>query len=290
MIGDVIMFYLAENVQPRRPRARGELGEIPAQTDSFNVELTATAHGAAQRRRAQGLSLSDPGPAGDEDARDGAGPRAGGPEVLQHGAREIAARTSSRFATARPASRAGNCSVPWEDQALCARRWSKPAEIRHEACRRPRLRSNALESGWSPAAARHLHRRRDERLPRWLRAGLRGVASLGGSYCRRHRGLLPDAVGPRLRPPREVRPRFHRPRGAGENGRRAAPQKVTLALDNEDVTRAMGSMLNPVASARSSSSGRTPCTRCTRTTTSRSTERRSASRPGSATAPTRASC
>ena len=67
-------------------------------------------------------------------------------------------------------------------------------------------------------------------------------------------------------------------------------QKVTLALDDEDVTRDDRQRCPASPSVRSSSTGRRPSTPCTRSTASPSTARRSASRPGSATAPTRARC
>ena len=69
----------------------------------------------------------------------------------------------------------------------------------------------------------------------------RGLRGLGVDRrqlrLRQHRGLLFDAVGPRLRALRQVRPRLHRTGGARADGRGKHRQKVTLALDDDDVTR-----------------------------------------------------
>ena len=88
--------------------------------------------------------------------------------------------------------------------------------------------SNTLESGWIPSPAPgDLHRRQAEALPRVARRRqLRGDRQHRRQLRRgRHRGLLPQPVGARLRPVRQVRPRLPRPRGArGARPRRAAPQ------------------------------------------------------------------
>ena len=99
--------------------------------------------------------------------------------------------------------------------------------------------SNTLESGWIPSPLPAVYTGDEpEGVPR-VAAGerLRG-RGLDRRQLRlgQHRGLLPHAVGPRLRPVRQVRPRLHRPRGAREDGGRdRTAQKVTLALDDEDV-------------------------------------------------------
>ena len=88
--------------------------------------------------------------------------------------------------------------------------------------------TNTLESGLDPlAAAGHLHRRGTASLPRVARRRqLRGDQRHRRQLrVRRHRGLLHQPVGPRLRLLRQVRPRLHRPgrpRGPGQG--RAAPQ------------------------------------------------------------------
>ena len=92
---------------------------------------------------------------------------------------------------------------------------------------RPRLLGQHAGVGLdSVAAAGRLHRREDE----VLSAVAPGRLLRGEGVDRRqlrlaeHRGLLPDAVGPRLRPARQVRSRLHRPRGA-----RADAPRVRIA-------------------------------------------------------------
>ena len=84
--------------------------------------------------------------------------------------------------------------------------------------------SNALESGWIPSPLPAIYTGEGTKAYRqWLPAnGYEAGASIGGSfYSRQCRGLLLHAVGHGLWRLHEVRPRLHRPRGAGEECRRA---------------------------------------------------------------------
>ena len=74
--------------------------------------------------------------------------------------------------------------------------------------------SNTLESGWIPSPLpADLHGRRAARIPGMASGGrLRSrERPCGQLRLRGHRGLLPEPLGARLRPYREVRPRLHRP-------------------------------------------------------------------------------
>ena len=93
VIGDVILFYLAENEFSLVGRAPAiEWVEFHAQYQAGRQQLerdrrARRAHRAAHRRQAQELSLPAPGPERDEDPRAQAlGEHPAGPQVLQHGA------------------------------------------------------------------------------------------------------------------------------------------------------------------------------------------------------------
>ncbi len=100
--------------------------------------------------------------------------------------------------------------------------------VRHRALRLPRLLLQHPRVGLDPvAAAGDLLERGRARVPRVAaREQLRGdqrarrLVRLG-----RHRGLLPEPLGARLRLVRQVRPRLHRPRGAGEGRSRRPAQE-----------------------------------------------------------------
>ena len=109
--------------------------------------------------------------------------------------------------------------------------------------------SNTLESGWIPSplpaiytgdklkAYRAVARRRQLRGHRLHRRQLR----LG-----EHRGLLPQSVGARLRPVRQVRSRVPRPRSPASGSKpETQRKKVTLAWNPEDMAKIMGSLFNP---------------------------------------------
>ena len=165
VIGDVILFYLAENKFNLVGRAPAiELGQVPRRDRRLRREGRARrAHRAAHRRHAQDLSLPGPGPERDEGDREGA--------------RQAAARSSkffnmthdddrrkdghARCATAWPASRATSCSVRGTTARRCTRRWSSAGkEFGLQPGRRPRLFVQHAGIGLDPfAAARGLHRR-----------------------------------------------------------------------------------------------------------------------------------
>ena len=107
---------------------------------------------------------------------------------------------------------------PWDGGRGRARRARRGRRrLRPPAGRLAGLRHQHARVGLDPVpAAGRLHRRRAEGVPR-VAAGerLRGDRLARRQLLlRRHRGLLPHAVGSRLRAVRQVRPRLHRPRRA----------------------------------------------------------------------------
>ena len=154
--------------------------------------------------------------------------------------------------------------------------------------------SNTLESGWIPSPLPAVYTGEGmQGLPR-MAAGANSLCRQGLDRrqlrLRQHRGLLPDAVGHRLRPFVKFDHDFIGREALEKMAEGPHRKKVTLALDNEDVPRVWARHAAARATAPSSSSSRRRSTRCTRSTGDGRTARRSASRPGSATARTRARC
>ena len=156
--------------------------------------------------------------------------------VLSHGRRSRSpADRCVRCATAWSASRDGNCSARGKTPTPCATRSSKagqPHGIRQVGART--YPTSCLESGWIPSP-----------LPAvYTGESLKGVSRVAEAdelrsdgVARRqlplgqHRRLLPDAVGPRLRAVRQVRPRLRRPRGAREDGRESAAHESHAGVE-----------------------------------------------------------
>ena len=107
--------------------------------------------------------------------------------------------------------------------------------------------SNTLESGWIPSPLPAVYSGESLQVVPRVAARRRATRarrrSAAASTPTEHRGLLLHALGSRLRPSRQVRPRLHRPRGARAMVDDDHRQKVTLALDDDDVTRTIGTML-----------------------------------------------
>ena len=229
VIGDVILFGLAdEQDQPRRPRARAQLGHLPRADRRLRRRADLRpAHRAAPRPQAPPLPLPGPGPQRDGGAREGARPRAGGPEVLQH-----AHRDDRRQGGHGPAPRHGRPAGLGALRPLRGPR-RRPRGARHggrgvrDEARRRRARTARTRSSRAGSRRRCRPSTRATRCKayrEWLPAvGYEAIRLARRQLpVERHRGLLLHAVGPRLRPPREVRPRLRRPRGARGQGRRPA--------------------------------------------------------------------
>ena len=179
VIGDVILFYLAENrfnLVGRAPALNWV--EFHARDRRLRRERRPRrAHRAARRRSPQELSLPAPGPERDEGAREGARPRAAGPQVLQHAHRDIAGKDVIALRHGMAGQPGYELFGPWED-------YDAVHDALVEAGKEYGLtlvggRAYFVEHagiGLDPvAAAGGLHRRSDEGLPRVAaRCGLRG--------------------------------------------------------------------------------------------------------------------
>ena len=111
--------------------------------------------------------------------------------------------------------------------------------------------TTALESGWIAAPVPAIYSGASMKPYReYLSAGELGGVRLAGRQLRlwQHRRLLPDALGPRLRSPRQVRPRLPRAPGAGKAGRRLAPEEGLAALARRG--RPAGDLEQPVREGR----------------------------------------
>ena len=151
--------------------------------------------------------------------------------------------------------------------------------------------SNTLESGWIPSPLPAVYTGAElEAYREWLpAAGYEANASIGGSFVSdsiEDYYLTPWDLGygSYVKFDHDFMGRDALERMADDEHR----HKVTLALDDDDVTHAIATMLQKTDRAKFID-GRPLCTRCIRTTASRSTARPSACRPGSASAPTRGS-
>ena len=171
VIGDVILFYLAENTFNLVGRAPAlNWIRFHAETGGYDVEVDARrADGAAHRRTPQVVPLPGAGAERDAGDREGARADAAGAQVLPHDdARRSRARPSARCATAWPASRAGSCSArgtrrrPVREAIVSA-----GEEFGLRLVGRPRLRvQHARVRLDSLAAAGGLHRRGAEGVSR----------------------------------------------------------------------------------------------------------------------------
>ncbi len=225
VIGDVIMFYHAENefnLVGRAPTVNWV--QFHAETGGFNVQVRRDDRSPSQPegrgRRAPALPLPGAGAERVEAARKAERRADSGHQVLQHGLHHhrgpegpCAPARHGRRARARdlgPVCRAreGEGRHPRGGRGVRAGAGGC-ARLRHQHAR------VGLDS---VAAAGRLHRREDEEVPR-VAAGERLRGDL--LDCRQlrveeHRGLLLHALRARLRHHGEVRPRLHRPRGARE--------------------------------------------------------------------------
>ena len=210
-----------EPVQPRRPRSGDRTGSrtTPRRADTtsqleLDLRTALRTDGARQVYRFQ---LQGP----NAMKIDRAGARQAPPDLKFFNMTTLDDRgqdASARCATAWSASPAGSSSARGTTARRCARRSSTPARSSASGTvGRPRLLVEHARVGLDPlAASRRVLRRQHEGVPRVAaRDRLRGLGVARRQLrLRRHRGLLPHAVGPRLRPLRQVRPRLRRPRGA----------------------------------------------------------------------------
>ena len=214
-----------------------------------------------------------------------------GDEVLQHDRardrRQVRARAASRHG--RPAGLGAVRSLGTTAKR-CTPRSSRPARSRDAAGRRPRLLVQHAGVGLDPSPLPAVYTG-DTMKPyrEWLPAtGYEGQASIGGSFVSTISRTTISRPGTSATAPYQVRPRLHRPRSAREDGRAMSTVQGHAGAQRRDVR---------VASRRCSTRPRSkfmdwpsavysmhPLDQVT------ATARRSASRPGSATARTKARC
>ena len=229
VIGDAILFFLDENRVSLvgRPSAHNWV-QYHAETGDYDVTLERDERTAANptgRRKLYRFQVQ--GPNAIEVLEKANGGAAARDQVLQHGRdhdrRHEGARAAPRH-VGRPRARAlravgGARGRPRRDRR--GRRGLRPAPGRLA-----RLRDEHARVGLDPVpAARGLHGRRDEGVPRVAagRAATRARArSAAASTPTTIEDYYADAARARLLAVREVRPRLRRARGARGDGRRAA--------------------------------------------------------------------
>jgi syringate O-demethylase len=295
VIGDVILFHLAEeefNLVGRAPALNWIT--YHAETGGYDVEVELDQRWACAPT--VGAARTGSRCRAERDAGDREGARRAAPELkfFNMTTVTIAGQAGARAAHGMVGQPGWELFGPWEDEAPVHEALLEAGEefgLRQVGGRA--YSSNTLESGWIPSPLPAVYSGESLSAYReWLpAAGYEGSASIGGSF------YSPSIVDYYLTP-------WDLGYGGYVRfdhdfiGREALEaisdhehrQKVTLALDDEDVTSTIGTMFGRRRSARSSWTGRRPCTACTRSTVSRSTARRPASRRGSAIAPTRARC
>ena len=296
MIGDVILFHLAEdsfNLVGRAPALNWIT--YHAETGGYDVEVELDQRTALRTDgQRQVVPLPGAGPERDGGDREGARRPAAGAEVLQH---DHGRRSPGKQVRALRHGMVGQPGWelfgPWDDERGRARGAARRGRgLRDAPGRRPGVLVEHAGVGLDPvAAAGRVHRRLAEGVSRVAAGGrVRGVGvdrrvvlvadiedyyftpwDLGyGSYVK----FDHDFIG------REALEAM----AEGEHR-----QKVTLALDDDDVTETIGTMFGK--GDRAKFMDWPSAVYCMHPSTgSRSTARRSASRPGSATAPTRGRC
>ena len=219
VIGDAILFFLGEN-QVRlvgRPSAHNWV-QYHAETGDYDVTVSRDERTAVNPTGGRELyRFQVQGPTALDVLDEGERRRTAGDQVLQHGRAHDRGPQGS-CAPPRDVRRAGARALRARGRSArtCEARSSRPARtsasVRSARAPTPRTRS-------SPAGSRRRFRRSSRATSskpyrEWLPADwYEATGSLGGSFVlRRHRGLLPHALGSRLRLVREVRPRLRRAR------------------------------------------------------------------------------
>ena len=198
-------------------------------------------------------------------------------EVLPHGTHERRrAAACAPCATAWPALRGSSSGARTRATTRSARRSSRPAgSSASSPCGSRAYSSNTLESGWIPSPLPAIYTGEELRAYReWLPAHeLRGHQRARRQLrLGRHRGLLPQPVGARLRPLREVRPRLRRPRRARADRSRDAAQEGHARVERRRRHGDHGVGLR-TARARATSSSTCPTRTTARRTSTRSSTR-----------------
>ena len=284
VIGDVILFYLDEdsfNLVGRAPVLNWVT--FHAETGGYDVKVELDQRSALRTRRPpQGLPLPGPGPQRHAGHRKAIGKTP--PELKFFNMTRPDHRRqdrSGRCATAWPASPAGSCSAPGrtvEAVQSAGRRAGEEFGLRLVGGRA--YSSNTLESGWVPSPLPgDLLRREPEGLPRVAA----GETATRRSASHRRQLRTPTNIEDYYFTPWDLQLRRFVKFDHDFIGREALEKmaedphrkKVTLALDDEDVTRRHRLPVPQGPTAPSSSTSRRPCTPCTPSTRSAATASRS---------------
>ena len=296
MIGDVILFHLAEsrfNLVGRAPALNWIT--YHAETGGYDVALELDQRTALRtdgRRRSYRFQVQGPNAmAVIEKALGGPPPEL---KFFNMTAVTIAGRHVRALRHGMVGQPGWELFGPWEDEQPVHEALLDAGEefgMRQVGGRA--YSSNTLESGWIPSPLPAVYTGESLKAYReWLpAAGYEGSASIGGCFSSdsivdyyftpwdlgygSYVKFDHDFVG------REALEEIAERRAPAE-GDAGARRRRRHEHDRDDV--------RPRPIARSSSTGRRPCTACTRSTGCTWTARRSASRPGSATARTRARC
>src|ERR1700677_3585399 len=212
VIGDGILFHLEEDVYEFVGRAPSvNWIQFHAETGDWNVERV-PGDREAERRADRGHQVL--------------------PDRLHHHQGQEGPSAQARHV--RPARTRGLRSVPGVLRDQGRDPGGRPG-VRPHPGRLPRLRGQHPGVRLDPAAAaRHLHRREAEGVPRVAPGRrLRGLRRDARRQLRigEHRGLLPHPLRARLRPHGPVRPRLHRPRGPGGDGQAVAAPEGDARLE-----------------------------------------------------------
>ena len=295
VIGDVILFALGDdrfNLVGRAPALNWII--YHAETGGYDVEIDLdlrTALRADGRRRSYRFQVQGPNAMQVIEQALGSPP----PELRFFHTTQlaIAGTTAGALRHGMVGQPGWELFGPWDDyEAVHTALVTAGADFGLRLAGGRAYSSNTVESGWIPSPLPAVYSGEGMRPYReWLpAAGYEGAASIGGSFVSddiEDYYLTPWDLGygNYVKFDHEFVGREALERMADGDHR----QKVTLALDDDDVTR-RSERCSERASGRSSSTGPPPSTRCTSSTASSSTERRSGSRRGSVTARTRARC
>ena len=256
MIGDVILFHLAENrfnLVGRAPALNWVM--YHAETGGYDVQVELDQRWALRTRRATQV-VPLPGAGAERDAGDRGAPRWSAPDLAFFRMTEvtIAGKTVRALRHGMAGQPGWELFGPWDDEAAVR---EAIVEAGHDFGLRQvggrAYSSNTLESGWIPSPLPAVYTGDSLTSYReWLpAAGYEGSASIGGSF-------VSDSIEDYYFTPWDLGyggyVRFDHDFIGREALERMAEgehrHKVTLALDDDDVTRTVGTMLQKTDRAK----------------------------------------
>ena len=272
VIGDAILFHLDEN-RVRivgRPSAHNWV-QYHAETGGYDVQVSRDERTAVNPTGGRELyRFQVQGPTAMRGARKGERRSSARDQVLQHG-RAHDRRASGARPAPRDVGRAGARALGPVGRARGRPRRDRRGRpgLRASSGRRARLRDEHARVRLDPLAAPgDLHGRRARAVP-GVAAGrlVRGHRLARRQLrLRRHRGLLPHAVGSRIRLVRQVRPRLRRTRGARGDGASPSRAARSRSRGTARTSRVRWGRSSRRATRRSTSTSRSRTTRPGRTT------------------------